>query len=250
MGADSRGWQGAVLKAMRAPDYTLTVTAKTEITPHFLRVSFTAGGLLADHQLHPTQWIRMWFPNGNGALQQRGYTLANPDGANDSVDIDFALHDGPAANWAVAAKPGDTITATVLGSKFALPTPAPAGYVIVGDTASLPAIRTLLAAIGHTPAKVWLEWQHADDQTIPIPHGENVKLTWVQRSDSGDALVVAVRDAAVESADHFGWVACDMKTTRAVVAILRNEFKIDKKSIKSQAYWVSKDVPARLKNAS
>ncbi len=38
------------------------------------------------------------------------------------------------------AQPGDTIEVTVLGGNFRPPEPAPKGYVIVGDTASLPAI--------------------------------------------------------------------------------------------------------------
>ncbi len=69
-----------------------------------------------------------------------------------TVDIDFAMHDGIATNWARAARPGDVLEVTVLGSDFALPEPPPAGYVIVGDTASLPAINSLLDAIGDAPA--------------------------------------------------------------------------------------------------
>ena len=122
----SRGFAGAVLKLLRAGDYELTVTGRTEVTPHYLRLSFQAGGLLANRSLHPTQWIRMWFTDGE-KLHQRGYTLVNPDPANDTVDVEFALHDGVASRWAEQAQPGDTIEATVLGSNFALPEPRPAG---------------------------------------------------------------------------------------------------------------------------
>jgi hypothetical protein len=71
-------------------------------------------------------------------LHQRGYTLVDPNPAADTVDIEFALHDGVASRWAQDARPTDTIEVTVLGSNFTLPEPAPKGYVIVGDTASLP----------------------------------------------------------------------------------------------------------------
>ena len=64
------------------------------------------------------------------------------------------MHDGVASRWAQDARPGDTIEATMLGSNFTLPEPAPKGYVIVGDTASLPAINSLLTAIGDSPAQV------------------------------------------------------------------------------------------------
>ena len=152
----SRGWQGAVLKLLRAGDYRLTVTGRREISPHYLRLSFDGGGLLTDRPLHPTMWIRMWFADGD-KLHQRGYTLVDPDPAADTVDIEFALHDGVASRWAQEAQPGDTIDATVLGSNLTLPEPRPAGYVIVGDTASLPAINSLLDAIGDAPARVFLE---------------------------------------------------------------------------------------------
>ena len=95
----SRGFAGAVLKLLRAGDYELTVTAKNQLSSHYLRLSFRAGGLLADRALHPTMWIRMWFADG-AKLHQRGYTLVHPDPANDTVDIEFALHDGVASRWA------------------------------------------------------------------------------------------------------------------------------------------------------
>ncbi|VEG57189.1 FAD-binding 9, siderophore-interacting domain-containing protein [Mycolicibacterium aurum] len=232
----SRGFAGAVLKLMRAGDYELTVTGRTQVTPHYLRLSFQADELLAGRTLHPTMWIRMWFTDGE-KLHQRGYTLVDPDPANGTVDVEFALHDGIASRWAQLAEPGDTIEATVLGSNFSLPEPAPAGYVIVGDTASLPAINSLLDAIGDTPAQIFLEAAHDDDRQLPVRRSADV--TWVEREDAGAALVAAVGSAAFDASDHFGWVACDNRTTREVAKVLREDFKIPRKSVKAQAYWVA-----------
>jgi NADPH-dependent ferric siderophore reductase len=231
----SRGWQGAVLALCRAGDYLLTVTGRREISERYLRLSFDAGGLLAANCLHPTMWIRMWFPDGN-KLHQRGYTLVNPDPVADTVDVEFALHGGIASRWAQGAQPGDTIEATVLGSKFVIPTPPPAGYVIVGDTASLPAINSLLEAIGDTPARVFLEAGYDDDKDLPVARDTGV--TWVDRLDYGAALVQTVKSAAFEAADHFGWVACDSRTTRSVTKVLQNDFGIPRKSIAARAYWM------------
>src|ERR1700743_458350 len=229
----SRGWAGAVLKLMKAGDYRLTVTGRREIGPHYLRLSFDAGGMLGEHAVHPTMWIRMWFTDGY-KLHQRGYTLVDPDPVTGTVDIEFALHDGIASRWAQAAQPGDTIEATVLGSKFAIPEPAPAGYVIVGDSASLPAINSLLCSIGDAPAQVFLEAGHDDEKDLPV--ARSAGITWVDR-DGGQPLLETVRSAAFDAADHFGWVACDNRTTRSVAKVLREEFGIPRKSIKAQAYW-------------
>lgn len=230
----SRGFSGALVKLWRGGDYELTVTGRTEITPNYLRLHFEGGDLLNDRSIHPTMWVRGWFPDG-AKSHQRGYTLVNPDPAAGTVDIDFAMHDGVATRWASLAGPGDTLEITVLGSSFALPDPAPAGYVIVGDAASLPAINSLLAAIGDVPASVFLEAAHDDDRSLPVDAGAGVDVVWVDRD--GETLVDAVRDAAFDGSEHFGWVACDNRTTRAVARVFREEYGIPRTSMKAQAYW-------------
>jgi NADPH-dependent ferric siderophore reductase len=190
----SRGWTGTVLKLMGAGDYRLTVTARHEIGPHYLRLSFDAGGMLADHAVHPTMWIRVWFVDGD-RLHRRGYTLVDPDSAADMVSVEFALHDGIASLWA------------------------------------------LLESIGDAPAQVFLEADHDDDKGLPVAPGADI--TWVDRKNAGQALLEAVRSAAFDAGDYFGWVACDNRTTRSVAKALREDFGIPRKSIKAQAYWVA-----------
>ena len=231
----SRGVTGALIKLWRGDDYQLTVTGRTEITPNYLRLHFLGRELLDERPIHPTMWVRGWFPDG-AKSHQRGYTLVNADPAAGTVDIDFAMHDGLATRWARAAEPGHTLEVTVLGSNFTLPEPAPAGYVIVGDAASLPAINSLLGAIGNTPARVFLEAAHDDDRELPVGTAE---VTWIDRKNNGEALVQAVSEAAFDAADHFGWVACDNRTTRAVAKVFREDYKIPRKSVKAQAYWVA-----------
>lgn len=228
----SRGWQGAVMKLMGAGDYRITVTGRREISPRYLRLSFDDGGMLDRHPVHPTMWIRLWFADGH----QRGYTLVDPDPSRSTFDIEFALHEGKASAWARRAQPGDTVHATVLGSNFAIPEPPPSGYVIVGDTASLPAINSLLDAIGDAPAKVFLEAACDDDKALPVARPSDV--VWVGDEDD-DTLLDTVRAAAFDAEDHFGWVACNTRTTRSVARVLREEFGIPKKSIKAQAYWMN-----------
>jgi NADPH-dependent ferric siderophore reductase len=164
----SRGFSGAVLKLLRAGDYQLTVTGRRELSPHYLRLSFNAGGLLTDRPLHPTMWVRMWFADGD-KLHQRGYTLVDPNPEADTVDIEFALH-------------------------------------------------------------------HEDKQ---LPVARSADVVWVDRKNGGEALVEAVSSSAFDAADHFGWVACDNRTTRAVAKVFRDDYKIPRKSIKAQAYWVA-----------
>jgi NADPH-dependent ferric siderophore reductase len=66
-----------------------------------------------------------------------------------------------------------------------------------------------------------------------------VRLVRVDRKNDGEALVAAVSSSAFDASDHFGWVACDNRTTRAVSKTLREGYRIPRKSIKTQAYWVA-----------
>jgi NADPH-dependent ferric siderophore reductase len=232
-----KGFNGLLVKAWGGNDYRLTVTSTEHVTDKYVRLGFTAGGLLADHPVHPTQWIRCWFPDGeSGKLQQRGYTLVDPGPEGDRCAIEFALHDGLAARWAQNASVGDELDVSVLGSNFQLPESTPGEYLIFGDTASLPAINSLLDAIGDTPARVWLEWQHESDTTIPLRNKPHHQVTWLQRIDDGRLL----REAAQEltcPAEAFAWVACDGHTTRSIVKSFKTTHNLPKTAIKSQAYW-------------
>jgi NADPH-dependent ferric siderophore reductase len=82
-----------------------------------------------------------------------------------------------------------------------------------------------------------LEAGHDDDKDLPVAPGADI--TWVDRKNAGQTLLEAVRSAAFDAGDHFGWVACDNRTTRSVAKALREDFGIPRKSIKAQAYWVA-----------
>ena len=84
---------------------------------------------------------------------------------------------------------------------------------------------------------MFLEAGHDDDKDLPV--ARSADITWVDREDAGQALVEAVSSSAFDASDHFGWVACDNRTTRAVARIFREDYKIPRKSVKAQAYWVA-----------
>ncbi|MEU7142865.1 siderophore-interacting protein [Nocardia sp. NPDC046473] len=232
-----KGINGLIVKAWGGADYQLTVTSTELVTDKYLRLGFTAGGLFADHPVHPTQWVRGWFPDSTGEkLQQRGYTLVDPDPDGDRFAIEFALHNGHAARWAENASVGDTLDVTVLGSDFQLPESTPSEYLIFGDTASLPAINSLLEAIGDVPARVWLEWQYESDLQIPLRGKPHHKVTWVQRIDDGRLLREAAHELDCPDG-AFAWVACDGHTTRSIVKSFKQIHGVPKTAMKYQAYW-------------
>jgi NADPH-dependent ferric siderophore reductase len=254
------GVQGLILRAMGAVDYRLTVTSPARyLTDRYVRLGFSGGGLLRDRPYHPTMFLRLWFEDRNGRPHQRGYTVIDPDPITDSFAVEFALHEGVACRWALAAQPGDVLGATFLRSGFAVPDPAPAGWLLVGEPASLPAINSLLDALGTQgpPATIWFEWVHDSDKDLPIRLRPHDTLHWVRRGRHRHArggagrpgsrapgIVGALRDAAFDASGHFGWVALDTARTRAIAAILRADYKLSRNEVKAQAYWLETRGPS------
>ncbi|WP_133916878.1 siderophore-interacting protein [Streptomyces sp. NBC_00582] len=232
--AQGRGWEGAVLRLMRAKDFTLTVTEAQDVTPRFRRVRLTDGGLLAATGVHPTMWVRLWFDNA-GKPHQRAYTLVDPDPAGGAFSLEFALHEGAASDWARAARPGDTIEATVQGSAFEQPAPAPGHVLAIGDPASLPAINSLLDALGQTPATVWFEGA-ADGLPFRTDPGRH-ELRHVPRAE----LVERVRaelPALLAATEHpYVWIACDTRTTRTLASYARKELGVPRERLHALGYW-------------
>ncbi|MET8460187.1 MULTISPECIES: siderophore-interacting protein [Streptomyces] len=235
-----RGWEGAVLKLMRAKDFEFTVTDAEDVTPEFRRLRLTDGGMLAATGVHPTMWVRLWFDNA-GKPHQRGYTLVDPDAEAGTFGMEFALHEGCASDWARAAKPGDTIEATVQGTGFDFPEPAPSRVFAVADPASLPALNSLLDALGPVPATIWFEG--GADEGLPFrtdPGRHEVRA--VPRRDAGAHLVARVKEELPELVREAGgepyvWIACDTVTTRALASYARKELGVPKQRVNALGYW-------------
>jgi NADPH-dependent ferric siderophore reductase len=183
-------------------------------------------------------WVRLWFDNA-GKPHQRAYTLVDPDAEAGTFGLEFALHEGCASDWARAAKPGDTIEATVQGTGFEHPSPAPSHVFAVGDPASLPAINSLLDALGSAPATVWFE---GGDDDLPFrADPDRHEFRKVPRRDSGAHLVDRVKSDLPgllrDTADPYVWIACDTATTRALAAYVRKELGLPKQRVHALGYW-------------
>ncbi len=248
------GWEGAVLKLLRAKDFVFTVTGAEDVTGHYRRVHLTDGGMLATTGVHPTMWVRLWFDNA-GRPHQRAYTLVDPDPAAGTFSLEFALHEGCASDWARTAKPGDTIEATVHGTDFRRPDPTPSHVFAIGDAASLPALNSLLDALAPAPATIWFEStpdgtsDAAPDTALDAaleglpfrtdPARHDVRP--VPRRDSGAHLVAEVKAALPDllkaGPEPYVWIASDTATTRTLSTYVRKELGLPKQRVHALGYW-------------
>ncbi|MEU0118157.1 siderophore-interacting protein [Streptomyces bobili] len=232
--AQGRGWEGAVLKLMRGKDFTFTVTGSEQVTPDYRRLHLTDGGLLAATGVHPTMWVRLWFTNA-GKPHQRAYTLVDPDPAAGTFSLEFALHEGTASDWARGAKPGDTIEATVQGTGFAEPVPGPSRILAIGDPASLPAINSLLDALGPAPATIWFEGGGDDLPFRTDPARHDLRRT--PRTELIDRVKAELPALLAATPDPYVWIACDTRTTRTLSAYVRKDLAVPKERTHALGYW-------------
>ncbi len=143
----------------------------------------------------------------------------------------------PACAWAAVAEPGARIQAMVLGTaKFAVPEDAPAGYLLIGDAASIPAINSIIEVVPrHIPLEVYLEQQRPADALIPLATHPRLRLHRVPRT-STDSLAAAIE--ARDWSNWYTWATPESGSLRHLRSRLRHDLGFPKAEIHAQAYWV------------
>ncbi|MFA5711899.1 ABC transporter ATP-binding protein/permease [Mycolicibacterium sp.] len=239
----ARGFQGVMMKGFGARDHQATVVETFLLAPRFLRVRMVSPTLFEDAVVEPTSWLRFWFPDPEGSDTefQRGYTLSEADPETGRFAIDVVLHEpaGPATTWARAATAGDTVPVIVLGSRgFTVPEAPedqPAGYLLIGDPASIPAINGIIEAVpAELPIEAYLEYHDDDDRRIPLAEHPRLRVQWVQRRDTNSLA------AAIETRDWsnwYAWVTPEAGSLKVLRTRLRDEFGFPKSEMHPQAYW-------------
>ena len=248
-----RGFQGAVMRSFGARDHLATVTGTELLAPHFLRVRLHSETLFTEAEFSPTAWLRFWFPDPDGSdfEHQRAYTISEADPESGFFAIDMVLHQpaGPASAWAEAARPGDAVAVTSLGSsKFELPDELPAGYLLIGDSASLPGITGILRTIpAEVPIELYLEEHDPADRLIPFPAHPRLNTHWVPRQGAGSlAAAIEVRDWS----NWYAWVATESASLKELRTRLREDFGFPKSEIYLQAYWIEGRAMGKLRSGA
>ncbi|MGV0050903.1 ABC transporter ATP-binding protein/permease [Mycobacterium colombiense] len=237
----ARGFSGVMLRSFGARDHTATVLETVRIAPHFVRVRMVSPTLFEDVDAEPAAWLRFWFPDPDGSKTefQRAYTISEADVPAGRFAVDIVLHDpaGPASSWARTVQPGATIAViTLMGSsRFDVPDEQPAGYLLIGDSASIPGMNGIIGVVpDDVPIEMYLEQHDDNDTLIPVAQHPRLRVHWVDRHDEKSLA------AAIESRDWsnwYAWATPEATTLKQVRARLRDEFGFPKSEVHAQAYW-------------
>lgn len=168
-------------------------------------------GLFADPPASIMEWYTAWRQLDDAERNPiRTYTVRQIRTASQEVDIDFVLHveddgsSGPAAAWALDARPGDELILIGPDRRSAQSgggidfTPGTAKDVLlVGDETAVPAICAILEALPESySGEAYLEVPSEED-VLDVVSRSSVRVHWLARSPGqkhGELLVPAVED--------------------------------------------------------
>ena len=173
----------------------------------------------------------------------RTFTPRRWDAASGQLDLEFVLHGhGPASQWAAQAKPGDQVAVSQPRSTFEV-LPDTRWLLIAGDESALPAIATMLEAIGpDVTVHVLAEIEDAGHQ-VALPERAGTTIEWLPRTAGekpGRALAAAVT-AWVPPASDEGpgqiWAACEALVVRDIRAHLLGSLRFSRDRVVTRGYW-------------
>jgi ATP-binding cassette, subfamily B, bacterial IrtA/YbtP len=237
----ARGFQGAMLRGFGARDHTATVIETVQIAPHFVRIRMESPTLFDEAQAEPAAWLRFWFPDPEGSKTefQRAYTISEADVPAGRFAVDIVLHDaaGPASLWARTVEPGATIAVMSLmgSSRFDILDEQPAGYLLIGDSASIPGMNGIIGVVpDDVPIEMYLEQHDDNDTLIPLAQHPRLRVHWISRRDE-KSLAAAIENR--NWSDWYAWATPEATTLKHVRTRLRDDFGFPKSEVHAQAYW-------------
>lgn len=213
---------------------SVTVARVESIGPHFRSVVFT-GDALSDFVTASFDDHVKFILDADGERPvMRDYTPRRFDPATRELTTEFALHgDGPVADWAAQASPGQRVT--IAGPKGSMIVPMDyAWHLLAGDEAAMPAIARRLAELP-VGARVLVFGQVGDvADRRDFDTRADVTTRWFGDST---ALIDAVRSTALPHGDGYAWCAGEAGAMATLRRVLVDDKRHDRHALRAAAYW-------------
>jgi NADPH-dependent ferric siderophore reductase len=242
----------------RPPPLRATVSKRTQLSPHLVRVTVTGPALAGFNYPGPASHFKLILPAAGAGeltlptpgddglvtldsapLTMRTYTARAFRPEVNEVDIDVFLHgDGPASTWAATAQPGDEIAVTSpRRSEFHVPESAD-WIVLAADGSAIPAVATILEVESRLPIRCIIELDDARDR-VELPDQASASVHWQTRGTAaapGSTLLSALRDG-LATGPGFCWVAGESQAIRRAQTYLVADDRLNRDSVVTRGYW-------------
>jgi NADPH-dependent ferric siderophore reductase len=224
----------------------LTIKHVETIAAHMIRITLT-GDLEGFTSLGFDDHVKLFFPDGTTSADgtpgtlSRDFTPRRYDPLDNTLEIDFAIHDaGPATRWAAQAKAGDTLSIGGPRGSFIIPA-AFDWHLLIGDDTALPAISRRLAELpAGTRVVVLGEVDGAADE-LAFKTETNATVTWAHRdgaaAGTSDVLARTLSTLKIPRGDYYAWVACESLIAKALRRHLIADHGANPKWMRAAGYW-------------
>lgn len=176
--------------------------------------------------------IKFIFDGADGEPVRRDYTPVRYDAAARELTLEFALHDGGAADtWARQAVVGQA--AIIAGPRGSMVVPLDYDFhLLAGDRAALPAIRRRLAELPASSRALLVIAASGADR-LPLTSAAQVEIHWV---DDDAAMVEALRALTLPAGEGYAWFGGEASTAKLVREVFADK-GLNKDAMRVSAYW-------------
>jgi NADPH-dependent ferric siderophore reductase len=260
--ATSEVSSGAVPGQRRRPrPYPAVVTSISPVSPYLLSIGFGGDDLGEFRWPGPASHLKLFLPEPGqrqvelppadsegrmltGAawphLTTRTFTPRRFDPVTGRLDLEVVLHGhGPASQWAGSARAGDRVAVSQPRRTYEV-MPDTRWALLAGDETAIPAIATLLEAIGPgLRVDVIIELEPSHDP-VALPAHPGVHPVWISRRPemaASEALVTAVSEWSLPPGPGQAWVACEAARVRAIRRHLLEVVGLPVDRALTRGYW-------------
>lgn len=244
------------------PQFPARVTAVTDLTPAFRRVTITAPEISDVALMGPDEYVGLFMPPPGQGLQMPDYAGLNPRSTLSripeasrpdlrwytvrqqrrelsEIDIDIVSrgHDGPGARWITRVQAGDPVGVRFQTAPYGS-APDVGHHVLIADETGLPGMLEILAAHASDADRRFSAIVEVPSEDHVLPGTREAGITVVHRGDDvpGSALAAELGQQQLGRIDY-GWVCAEAKTAALGRRFLVKECDVPRRQVMSSGFW-------------
>ncbi|MBP3949436.1 siderophore-interacting protein [Corynebacterium sp. Marseille-P3884] len=244
------------------PQFPARVTAVTDLTPAFRRVTIAAPEIADVTLMGPDEYVGLFMPPPAQSLQMPAYAAITPrstlsripeecrpelrwytvrqqrrEDAEIDIDIVSCGHDGPGARWISRVQADDPVGVRFQTAPYGS-APDAGHHVLIADDTGLPGMLGILAAHAADADRRFSAIVEVPSEDHVLPGTREAGIIVVLRGDGapGSALAAELGQLQLDGIDY-GWVCAEAKTAALGRRFLVKERNVSRRQVMSSGFW-------------